>query len=540
MEARRRIMGNYSKYRYVNTVIGGTGGLVVPNGTTAERESSVAEGTLRYNTDLGLIEQYNALGWQSVDAPPTITNIAGTINESTNSTITITGSNFKTGAIVSIEGAAVGGIPRPLSSTFVSTSTLTAATNATAVNYVGGAAFDVKVVNPSGLSGTLSPAGVIDRDPVWSTAAGTYTVFDGSRNETLTFVAADPDGSTITYSLLSGSLPNGSILNTSTGAVSGFNAVSSDTSSTFTLRATSSFGDQTADRSFTILVRAPIVQSFTATGASTFSVPTGVTAVEVLVVAGGSVGGNQHGGGGGAGGLIFRPGFPVTPGGSIPLTVGAGGTGMPSAGSNGYWSIPQAQGKDSNFGTLVAKGGGIGPSHSGAANGLPGNPGGSGGGGNSDPSGAPPGGTGTQPSQPGDSGSFGFGNSGGAGRPGSAFPNWVGGGGGGAGAAGQPAPGGQAGNGGVGRAYSISGSSVFYAGGGGGGQHQSVNGSSGFGGNGGGGAGNRSGHNSTNNAHPGPRGQGGTANRGGGGGGSSSGGVNTTDPGGSGIVIVKY
>jgi len=147
----------------------------------------------------------------------------------------------------------------------------------------------------------LSPAGVIDRDPVWSTAAGTYTVFDGSRGTTLLFTAADPDGGTITYSLASGALPSGATLNSSTGGISGFNAVASDTSSTFTLRATSSVGSQVTDRTFIILVRAPIVQSFTSTGASTFSVPNGATNVDVLVVAGGGAGGNQHGGGGGAG-----------------------------------------------------------------------------------------------------------------------------------------------------------------------------------------------------------------------------------------------
>ena len=35
------------------------------------------------------------------------------------------------------------------------------------------------------------------------------------------------------------------------------------------------------------------VQSFTTTGPATFNVPTGVTSVEVLVVAGGGAGGNE-------------------------------------------------------------------------------------------------------------------------------------------------------------------------------------------------------------------------------------------------------
>jgi hypothetical protein len=532
-------MGNYAKYKFVNTTFGGTAGLVVPTGTTAERDIGTVVGTLRYNTDLGLIEQYNAIGWQSVDAPPTISNISGIINENTNSTITISGSNFKTGAVIFVEGAAVSGIARSLSTTFVSPSTLTAATNAAAVNFVGGAAFDIKVTNPSGLSGTLSPAGTIDRDPVWATAAGTYTVFDGSRGQTLSFTAADPDGGTITYSLFSGSLPAGATLNTSTGSISGFSAVGSDTSSSFTLRATSSVGPQTADRSFTIIVKAPITQSFTATGATTFSVPTGVTNMDVLVVAGGGTGGCQHGGGGGAGGLIFRPAFPVTPGGTIPVTVGAGGQGMPGGPSLGYWS-PAGTGQDSVFGSLTAKGGGIGPSHQSVSSGLPGQPGGCGGGGNSEPGGNPPGGTGTQPSQPGDSGTFGFGFPGGNGLNGPGHGNWVGGGGGGAGAAGQGAPGPHGGNGGVGRAYSISGSPVFYAGGGGGAQHGGgVSGSQALGGNGGGGEGNRTAHNSTNN-YPGPRGGAGAANRGGGAGGSASGGVTQTQPGGRGILIFKY
>jgi hypothetical protein len=531
-------MGTYSKYKYVNTTFGGTSGVVVPNGTTAERDTSTVVGTLRYNTDLGLIEQYNAIGWQSVDAPPTIANISGTINENTNSTITISGSNFKTGAIVSIEGPAVSGAIRPLSTTFVATTTLTAATNAAAVNYVGGATFDIKVTNPSGLSGSLAPAGVIDRDPVWSTAAGTYSVFDGSRGTPLTFAAADPDGGTITFSVVSGSLPTGATLASSTGVISGFSAVASDTSSTFTLRATSSIGSQATDRTFTILVKAPIVQSFTTVTSTTFSVPTGVTNMDVLVVAGGGTGGCQHGGGGGAGGLIFRPAFPVTPGSSIPVTVGAGGDGMPGAGSLGQWT-PAGDGKDSVFGSLTAKGGGLGSSHTGGG-GSPGKAGGCGGGGNSDPSGVPPGGPGTQPAQPGDSGTFGFGNAGGAGRPGPGFPNWVGGGGGGAGAVGTQGPGTHAGNGGVGRAYSISGAPVFYAGGGGGAQHGgAVSGSFGLGGNGGGGDGNRTAHNSTNN-FPGPRGSAGVANRGGGAGGSASGGVTITQPGGSGVVIIKY
>lgn len=478
-------MADYAKYRNVNTVFGGTAGIVVPVGGTSERAVSPDVGTVRYNTDLGLLEQYNALGWQSVDAPPTVTNITGTINENTNSTITISGSNFKTGAIVFVEGAGVSGISRALSTTFVGVSQLTAATNATALNYVGGASFDIKVVNPSGLSGTLSPAGTIDRDPIWTTAAGTYTVYDSTRATGLTFSANDPDGGTITYSVASGSLPAGASLNSSTGAITGFSPVGSDTSSTFTLRATSSVGSQTADRTFTILVKSPVVTTYNSTGSGTFSVPTGVTSVRVLVIGGGGTGGHQVGGGGGAGGFVEAPNLPVTPGGSVPYNVGAGGV-APGFQPSANQSFP---GGPSTFGPITALGGGGGGCHNGPGGGIPsgngpGGPGGSGGG-----AGAGPGGNSAGGATQGPSGGFtGYGNPGGNGVFG-----WSGGGGGGAGGAGQAAPGANNGGaGGPGRNSDITGSTVTYAGGGGG---TGQNGSPGPGGPGGGARG-------TNNPEP--------------------------------------
>ena len=506
-------MAIYSKYKNVNTEFGGTDGIVVPVGTTAERGASVIEGTIRYNTDLGLIEQYNSLGWQSVDAPPAITNVSGTINENTNSTLTITGSNFKSGAIVTIEGPAVSGIPRPLATTFISASSLTAATNASSVNYVGGASFDIKVVNPSGLGGTLTTAGVIDRDPVWSTAAGTYTVFDTSRGTALSFTAADPDGGTITYSVASGSLPAGATLNTSSGAISGFSAVGSDTSSTFTLRATSSVGSQTADRSFTILVKSPVVQSFTTATSSSFTVPTGVTTMRVMVLGGGGGGGSGTGGGGGAGGQLEVTSYPVTPGGSIPYRVGAGAAAVGRDGGFG------AVGHPSFWGPLTALGGG------GGGSGHPGRPGGAqaggcGGGGDSYPSRSGVGGAGQQPSQnPGVSTltNFGFGGTR-AGQP-NGGANFQQGGGGGCGA------GGSGNNGGAGRASDITGSSITRGGGGGGRAGPNTDGTGGSGGGG--------------QSYGLPSPTGGT-NLGGGGGGGWDYGSGTGYAGGPGVIIIRY
>lgn len=500
-------MGNYSKYKYVNTAFGGTAGMVVPIGTTAERGGSVVAGTIRYNSDLGLLEQYNALGWQSVDAPPTVSNISGTINENTNSTITITGSNFKSGAIVAIEGAGVSGIPRPLATTFVSTTSLTVATNAASVNYVGGASFDVKVTNPSGLGGSLSPAGNIDRDPTWSTAAGTYTVNNSARSTPLSFVAVDPDGGTITYSLASGSLPAGATLNTATGAISGFSAVGADTSSVFTLRATSSVGAQTSDRPFTILIKAP--QSLTFTSTTTYT-PTFSGTIEYLIVGGGG-GGGGWGGGGGAGGV--RSGsVAVTPQ-TYTITIGGGGARGDSAYTQG------GRGVDSSAFGITSNGGGGGGWYN--ANPAPSGTYGSGGGG----------GMGESSGGAGAAGTAGQGFAGGT--AGSNTSSWSanrGGGGGGAGGVGASGVGGAAGSGQGGNGVIWpSGGSTYYGGGGAG--HGGYTAGRGIGGLGGGGAGGR---------YEAVGGDSGADNTGGGGGGAWGGSGQLCGLGGSGVVIIRF
>ena len=67
-------MANYSKSKNKNTVFGGTDAIIVPTGGTADR-SGTELGQVRYNTDLGFLEQYNATGWAGIDAPPTVSSI---------------------------------------------------------------------------------------------------------------------------------------------------------------------------------------------------------------------------------------------------------------------------------------------------------------------------------------------------------------------------------------------------------------------------------------------------------------------------------
>ncbi len=256
-----------------------------------------------------------------------------------------------------------------------------------------------------------------------------------------------------------------------------------------------------------------------------YLVPSGVTEVEVLVVAGGGggSGGGNGGAGGGAGGLVYISNYAVTPGERISVTVGDGGAAVVTGNSGN-------DGANSVFNNITAIGGG------GGGNAAAGRNGGSGGGGWQ--TGNTAGGSSTQTTTNDGYTSTGWGNAGGQGGSGAPYQ---GGGGGGAGAVGVAGKGSggissipTGGNGGIGKAYTIAdgSTSVYYSGGGGGGVVESGSSSTdtGQGGSGGGG---RGGYNSSGSyVEP----VAGTANTGGGGGGGRNDGAGAA--GGSGVVIV--
>lgn len=116
-------------------------------------------------------------------------------------------------------------------------------------------------------------------------------------------------------------------------------------------------------------------QIFTSSG--TFTVPTGITKVWVTAVGGGGAGGGSSGassfGNGGSGGVLKNEQVTVTPGGSVTVTIGAGGTGVGGGTGN--------SGGQTSFGSLTAAGGAGGKKNFGASESLTGvNGGGNGGG----------------------------------------------------------------------------------------------------------------------------------------------------------------
>ena len=278
------------------------------------------------------------------------------------------------------------------------------------------------------------------------------------------------------------------------------------------------------------------VRAFTTVGANTWTCPTGITEVEVLIVAGGGGGGGRYyAGGGGAGGVVHDTDYTVVAGVTYDITVGAAGAGgvADGNGSNGANSVWNVNAEGSGI-TMTAVGGGGGSSMNGTAGAT-----GSGGGGAGGFSGTPGGAAG----QPAVSGATVYANAGGAGAAADAA------GGGGAGAAGTAAPNNSSGGaGGIGReftsfsAYGTDSSNIastgsnggYFGGGGGGSGGPSPNGAIAAGGVGGGGAGSTMG--------PAVDPVAGIVSTGGGGGGAShqTGGGTVGADGGSGVVLIKY
>lgn len=467
----------------------------IPIGPTGDRPASPQVGMLRYNTTVGTLEQYNTNGWESIGGNPTITNIApSSFNGSINTAITVSGSNFQSGAYIKFIGN-TGIIYSAPTTSVISNSLIQCTTPALPALYKP---YSVQVVNPNGASSTLPAALDSGNGPNWVTAVTLPTIFDSRiTGVSIQLQATDPEGQTITYQATT-ALPNGLVLDQNTGVLSGtLSSVAVDTTWSFTVAATDSVSNSNS-RTFNLLQKAPVITSFTTVGSTSWVAPAGINSIQVLVVAGGGGGGNgsaSGGGGGGAGGgLIYDAAFTVVGGTTYTVSVGQGGT-------------ANIAGGNSQFGTYIANGGG-----QGGQVGTAGGNGGSGGGG----------GGSTTTFFSGGFTNTAFGTNGGANAVGA---NGTAGGGGGAGSSGAGASTSLAGAGGSGRSINITGSAVFYGGGGGGGSL--AGGTVGAAGIGGGVAGSNSATIPTAAA----------VNTGGGGGG---GGTSTGGAGGSGIVIVRY
>ena len=285
---------------------GDTSGIVMPSGTTAQKPSAT-EGLLRYNSELKRLEQSDGSDFETIALPPTVSSISGNFNEDNDTTITINGTNFMTGATVTFlnnaDDSSLGNSPTV---SRVSSTQLTAVTGfASSPIATSISAIKVKVINPTGQNAesttTISRIG----DPTFRNDAGSLgTIFDSGRAAGGVYDAgADSNDSVAIYhNITSGSIPAGMSFNNDNGDISGTpDAVGSDTTSNFTVTAIVQSADsaiRTEARAFSLTIKAPNVSSYTSAGAFTFTAPFSGN-YEVLVVGGG--------GGGGSGGNGSEP-----------------------------------------------------------------------------------------------------------------------------------------------------------------------------------------------------------------------------------------
>jgi hypothetical protein len=350
-------MANSRDFTGKNRKFTGTKGIVTPKGTTEQRVGSES-GELRFNTTTELMEYFDGTTWKPIDAPPTISNI--TTSDATGSntvlnadgstlfTITINGGNFSISPTVKFIGS-TGTEYSATNVTRVSASQITCKTT----NTMGASddPYDVRVTNTSSLAATLDDAFSYNAAPVFVNASGTLgevyntLVVSGS---TLNASATDAEGNTITYSILSGSLPgSGLSLSSSTGMITGTLSGSPSLGNyPFVVQAATTEG--TVNRQFSLQV---------------IAIPP--VSVNYLIVAGGGGTISYMSGGGGAGGM--RTGTEnLTVGNVYTATIGQGGTassGVPNTATGNSGANSSLAG--TGISTITSTGGGAGGSYGG-------------------------------------------------------------------------------------------------------------------------------------------------------------------------------
>ena len=134
----------------------------------AARDSAIGSpvnGMIIYNTTANALQQYNG-AWAAIVPPPSITSISGFLNEDTDSTITVFGTNFNSASTVKMFTASAGGtqIGSNATTTFNSTAKLTAVFGAGSIGAAGSTAY-IEVDN-SGVTNRFTTPITVNADPV--------------------------------------------------------------------------------------------------------------------------------------------------------------------------------------------------------------------------------------------------------------------------------------------------------------------------------------------------------------------------------------
>jgi hypothetical protein len=190
---------------------------------------------------------------------PRIISIGTSSLPNQNNTTSVTGHNFAEDVVITFSSATAGYTPTVAKSVVRSTSTsliITRPDNMTTAY----SPYTITAVNPGTVSPTSSNVHILTNcitagsAPVWVTSAS-LPIFTKNVAYSTTIQATDADGgSSVTYSIVSGSLPTGITFNTSTATFSGTPTTALTT--TYTIRATDS-GSNFVDRTFTLTNASP-------------------------------------------------------------------------------------------------------------------------------------------------------------------------------------------------------------------------------------------------------------------------------------------
>ena len=187
-------------YKFVKSGFMGTDAMVLARGATNQRPTETQEGMLRYNSTLKTIEFYNGSEWAvSGGAGLSIVSITPNIfDPQVDTTIEILGDKFSDPT-----GVEIGGITVPISSvTYVSEQELTVQTGVGVFSGLTAGRYNVVLTTTNGSRSTL-PRGIeIDNPPTATTPAGSLGSFQEATVVNLTTGATDPDGNTVTYSVI--------------------------------------------------------------------------------------------------------------------------------------------------------------------------------------------------------------------------------------------------------------------------------------------------------------------------------------------------
>jgi large repetitive protein len=135
---------------------------------------------------------------------------------------TVTGTNFDDGATGTLIGSD-NTEHAPTTSTRNSTTQITLFYSSSARLTGSLEPYSVKVVNQNGFNFTKANQVTVDDRPVWNTGSGRLGTIYASSSLTASFQlsATDPEGTPVSYSLDTGTLPSGLTLNTSSGEITG-------------------------------------------------------------------------------------------------------------------------------------------------------------------------------------------------------------------------------------------------------------------------------------------------------------------------------